>query len=220
MARRIRDYYPEAELVCNDIAPTCVRMLRSLGLETHSFDLDDGSRTPYPFPDGSFDAVLSLVTIEHLFDIDHYMREIHRLLCDGGYLYITAPNYAAPEFLVPLVFTRRSFHDPARVFADPLTTEESRYEFYTHIRYFTYRTLLDYVGSFGFTPDSVYLALPAGSSRYRALLRKAPLAAKTYRWLTWLRHHLLSPELGDRAAALLPQGRRGGGGQEPRKVVL
>ncbi len=219
VARRIRDLCPEAELVCNDIAPTCARLLEKLGLETHSFDLDDGSRRPYPFADGSFDAVLSLVTIEHLYDIDHFMREAHRLLADGGWLYISAPNYAAPEYLLPFLATGRSFHDPARTFADPLATEESRYEFYTHIRYFTYRTLLEYVGSFGFTANSVYIALPEAGARYRALYRKAPWAARAYRGLMWLRHHLLSPRWATEPILCCRKG-DGGGRRKPRKVVL
>src|SRR5574342_272963 len=37
--KRIKDNYP-ADLVCNDISPTCVKILRDLGICTMSFDID------------------------------------------------------------------------------------------------------------------------------------------------------------------------------------
>ncbi len=73
-ARRIRDNYP-GELICNDITPTCLRVLNSQGLKTTSFDIDDKDTT-FPFSDGYFDAVVSLATIEHVIFLDHHVQEI------------------------------------------------------------------------------------------------------------------------------------------------
>jgi SAM-dependent methyltransferase len=47
-----------------------------------------------PVPDASYDTVVSLNTFEHVYDLDHSLREIHRLIRAGGAL----------VFIVPFVF--------------------------------------------------------------------------------------------------------------------
>ena len=54
-------------------------------------------------------------------------------------------------------------------------------EFYAHVRYFTYRTMVEFIGSFGFALEAVYLALPSESSRYKALRQKSRLGAGLFR---------------------------------------
>lgn len=184
-AQRIRDNYP-ANLLCNDISPTCLKILGKLGLPTVSFDLDDNKK-PFPFADGHFDAVISLVTIEHLMNLDHFLKETNRILSNGGYLYISTPNYASLYYVANLLLLGRSFHNPLS------QTKLERYEFYSHIRYFTYKTLLEFVSSFGFTPDSVYIALPKSSSRYQSLQSASKPRALAHRYVRWLMYHLLSP---------------------------
>ncbi len=171
VGKRINDRYP-AELLCNDICPKCLKTMNQCGLTTVSFDIDNKENS-FPFPDGHFDAVIALATIEHLINIDHFVDEIHRILRDGGYLYISAPNYAGFTYTLPFLVTGRTFHDPL--------SEPSRYEFYAHVRYFTYRTLLEYVGSHDFAPDTVYLPLPESSSRYLSLKRQSMLKAAIFR---------------------------------------
>lgn len=175
-AKRIHDNY-STDILCNDISPTCLRILQSLGLPTTSFDIDVPER-PYPFPDGHFDAVISLVTIEHLIHVDHHLKEIHRILAQDGYLYISTPNYAAPEYVIPMLLTAKAYHDPL--------SEESKYEFYAHVRYFTYQTLLELAVSFGFAAEAVYLALPGGSSRYRQIYAASRARALAFRYARWL----------------------------------
>jgi hypothetical protein len=63
----------------------------------------------------------------------------------------------------------RSFHDPFN--------ERERYEFYAHIRYFTYYTLVQFLGHFGFTVDTVYLPLPEGSTRFQQIRNQSKLGA-------------------------------------------
>ena len=47
---------------------------------------------PLPFPDGSFDVVLSFQVIEHVTDPDRYLGEVVRVLSDGGMLVIATPD--------------------------------------------------------------------------------------------------------------------------------
>lgn len=181
-AQRIHEQYP-ADLLCNDISPTCLTSLGKLGLATVSFDLDDPEQA-FPLPDGHFDAIIALAIIEHILHLDHFMKEIHRILEDGGYLYMMAPNYGALAYLSRFVLAGKSFHDPLS------KSSVDRYEFYAHIRYFTYRTLVEFVSSFGFVPDTVYLAVPGASSRYRSLSKPKAMA---YKYTRMLLYKLLSP---------------------------
>jgi SAM-dependent methyltransferase len=183
-AQRVRDHYP-ADILCNDITPRCLKILEQLGLPTVSFDLDD--EQAYPFPDGHFDAVISLSTIEHLIHVENFVKEVHRILSNDGYLYISSPNYASLSFFKRFVLEGRTFHDPMS------ESSRQRYEFYAHVRYFTYRTLLEFVSSFGFIPDTVYLAAPGGSTRYQALYASSRLKAFAFRYSMLFMYHLMSP---------------------------
>lgn len=82
-------------------------------------------------------------------------------------------HYGAPDCALKLLVSGRSFHDPLR-------PEEQRYELFGHIRHFTCKTLQDHVRSLGFVLDSVYVALPAGSSTYRALYARSRWNALSY----------------------------------------
>lgn len=164
----------DIEPYCNDICPKCLKTMKKIGLKTVSFDIDDNDR-PFPFEDGYFDAVIALATIEHVLHIDHFVQEIYRIVKDGGYFFISAPNYSGLPYLMPFLITGKTFHDPM--------SDDSRYEFYSHIRYFTYQTLLDFVRSFGFMPETVYVPLPKSGSRYQTLKNRSPLKAAAIRML-------------------------------------
>jgi SAM-dependent methyltransferase len=184
-AQRIQDNYP-ADLLCNDISPTCLKILKQLGIPTLSFDIDD-DETTFPFPEGHFDAIIALATIEHVIHVDHFLQEIYRILSNDGYLYISSPNYASLVYLPRFLLSGKTFHDPLS------KSSRTRYEFYAHVRYFTYKTLLEFVSSFEFIPDTVYLALPAGSSRYQLLYSTSKLKALAFRYAKVLMFNLLSP---------------------------
>jgi len=212
-ATRIKDGYP-AEVVCNDISPKALTILDQLGLSTVSFNIDD--EKPFPFPDGDFDAVVALATIEHIINIDHLMQETRRILVDGGHLYISAPNYAGLYYLLPFVWSGRTFHNPL---VDP-----ERYEFYAHVRYFTYRSLVDYVSAFGFVHEATYLGVPSESSAYKSLYSRSKPKALAYRWGLSTVYHLLSPRWAAEPVLCFRKEDRltGSNGAEPkaRKIVL
>lgn len=58
-----------------------------------------------PFPDDTFDAVVSFQVLEHLADSKFMLSEIHRVLKKSGRLLITAP-LIWPEHEVPFDFNR------------------------------------------------------------------------------------------------------------------
>jgi SAM-dependent methyltransferase len=55
--------------------------------------LCDLDRFPYPFRDSSFDALQAVHVIEHVSDVIRSMEEFHRLVRDGGEVFIVTPHY-------------------------------------------------------------------------------------------------------------------------------
>jgi len=217
-AKRIQDLYVAqregVDLLCNDKCPKCLKILESVGLHTISFDIDDPA-TPFPLADASFDAAISLATVEHVMATQHFFAEVMRILKPGGAFYLSAPNYAGLAYVLRLVLTGRAFHDP-------VGGNEESYEFYGHVRYFTYRTLHELARSFGFVHEAVYLGLPAGSSHYQALYARSRAKALTFRTLMRLLYTLGSPRWASEPVLCLrkpgPGVRRDNG--RPRKVIF
>lgn len=210
-AKRIQEGY-SCDLVCNDVSPTSLKVLSGMGLNTVSFNLDSADEA-FPMPSGSLDAVIALATIEHLIHTDHFVEEIHRVLADDGYFYVSAPNYAGLTYLLPFLASGRTFHDPM----DPA----ERYEFFAHVRYFTYRTLLEYVSSLGFTAEAVYLGVPEGSSKYLRLRERSKAKALTFRYAMKTIYTLFSPRWAAEPVICFKKGGSANGRvTSPRKVVL
>lgn len=84
-------------VTCADYAPAHLEHARSQGFETLAVDFDASSgaleETAGRYA-GQFDLVVSLATIEHVFDSDAFMRFAHTVLKPGGYLLVNTPNIA------------------------------------------------------------------------------------------------------------------------------
>ena len=65
------------------------RRCRSGNLEFHCADC-----LSLPFPDNSFEAIVSFETLEHLADHDGLMREFRRVLAPEGFLLLSSPDKA------------------------------------------------------------------------------------------------------------------------------
>jgi SAM-dependent methyltransferase len=184
VAHRIRTDYP-CFMLCNDIASESLRNLKANHLTAVSFDLDN-LKSSFPFPDETFDAVISLATLEHIINIDHHLLELRRVLKPDGHLFLSVPNYSGLQFVVPFLLTGRTFHNPVKGGLD-------KYEFYAHVRYFTYKTLVEFMEGFGFVPQITYLPLPQASSRYQRLKRRNVVAAAMFRLCMLLLYKCLTP---------------------------
>lgn len=209
VGKNIRDHY-ECDLIVNDISPKAIKSLKALGLNTTSFSLDDPEEK-FPFPDGHFDAVVTLATIEHLINVDHFLSEIHRILKEGGHLYLSAPNYTGLTYLVPFLISGRTFHNPL--------SERDRYEFYAHVRYFTYRTLLEFLPQFGLVPEKAFIGKPEGSSRFNSMKKKKPVLAFFVRHGMTFLYRILNPRWASEPVIRFEKKTGDGGRKIPKKIL-
>ena len=200
-------------MLCNDISPESLSNLKRNQLKTISFDLDNKSF--FPFKDNSFDAVISLATVEHIIHIDSHVNEIKRILAPGGHLYISAPNYSGLQFYVPYLLNGKSFHDP-------LKEGLPKYEFYAHVRYFTYKTLLEFIASFGLVPKYVFLSLPEKSSRYLSLKNRSKLLAYIFRSTIKALYAVATPRWAFHPVLCFekPGDAMGNGYHKPKKILV
>ena len=84
-------------VTCADYAPAHLERQRVLGFDTLAVDLDSPAAAVDRTAEtraGAFDLVVSLATIEHVFDSDNFLRLCHTVLKPGGLLLVNTPNIA------------------------------------------------------------------------------------------------------------------------------
>lgn len=64
----------------------------------------DGVFPPFPFPDNSFDTIVTFQVIEHVRDDHGFIKEIQRVLKPGGKALITTPN-------IKMTLSRNPWHE-------------------------------------------------------------------------------------------------------------
>jgi ubiquinone/menaquinone biosynthesis C-methylase UbiE len=75
-----------------EIAKGGVETARKNGIKCYQLDIDEED---LPFEDDFFDAVTALELIEHLFDPDHFLDEVYRVLKPNGLFILSTPNLAS-----------------------------------------------------------------------------------------------------------------------------
>ena len=76
-----------------DISPAAAAMTRDALAPFDGCTAIDASIEALPFPDDSFDLVVSLDTLEHVFEPERAVAELVRVLRPGGRLVVTTSNY-------------------------------------------------------------------------------------------------------------------------------
>lgn len=97
-----------------------------------------------PFKNESFDVVISFESIEHLQNPEKGLKEMNRILKDGGLLFISTPN---PRHLGNILKNR--------LLGIPYPEKVDMNNIY-HIKEFNYNEFLDFLGNNGFSINSVY----------------------------------------------------------------
>jgi SAM-dependent methyltransferase len=145
LARKVADRY--AAITATDVSPAVLAEARALAARLPDVNISfaelDANR-PLPYPDAAFDTVVSLSTLQYLFDPELFLAEARRVLAPGGTLVVEVPNMAyLPQRLRLLA-------------GQPIRTS-----FWTHgidggnLHYFTGALLADLVRKAGFSVDRV-----------------------------------------------------------------
>lgn len=127
-----------------DISETAVRAARQAGLEAQVIP----DTSSLPFASASFDAVLAVEVLEHLFDPRAAALEMFRVLRGGGLLLATVPNVAYWRRRLDLMLLGR--WNPL---GDDLSVREPWRD--PHIRFFNAGALKRMLLSVGFSPVEI-----------------------------------------------------------------
>ena len=75
------------------------------GIEVYRANLNE----KLPIEDETFDFLCANQIIEHLFETDLFVKEIHRVLKRGGYAIISTPNLASLHSIISLLMGKQPF---------------------------------------------------------------------------------------------------------------
>jgi SAM-dependent methyltransferase len=149
-----------------------VEEARAIGLDARLIE-DAGA---LPFEDDTFDGVVSVEVLEHLFEPQVAAREILRVLKPTGLFFATVPNVSYWRRRMELGLLGR--FDPI---GDDLSIDQPWRD--PHIRFFTPRTLHRMLVSEGFTDVDVAGHAGAWVSDWPKLGRGRTGNSAAYRWL-------------------------------------
>jgi 2-polyprenyl-3-methyl-5-hydroxy-6-metoxy-1,4-benzoquinol methylase len=137
----------KAKVVGIDVSETAVA-LASQRIEAHRVDV---GQEIYPFNDGHFEGIFCGEVIEHLFDTDHLLDEIKRIMSEDGFCILTTPNLAAWYNRISLALGYQPFYTEVSIYHNvgKLTTKGGMTST-GHIRGFTYRSLKELIAEHNF----------------------------------------------------------------------
>jgi len=133
-----------------EISEGGVEMARKNGVKCFQLDVD---AEDFPFEDNYFDAVFAGELIEHLFDPDHFLDEVYRVLRPEGIFVLSTPNLASIHNRIALLFGYQPFPTgiSARMNIGRVYEPDSEHaQSLDHIRVFTLRSLKELLKIHGF----------------------------------------------------------------------
>ena len=132
------------EAVGIEISAEAIGALKNKGIEAWQLDIDEEN---FPFDNGYFDFIYCGEIIEHLFNPDHLLDEVRRVLKPGGKCIITTPNLAGWPNRLSLLLGYQPFAtsvSPEHEGAGKLMLKGNEGQ-WGHIRVFTLKALKELV---------------------------------------------------------------------------
>jgi len=120
-----------------DIAKSAIVQAKRKKVNAFVWDI---AQKPLPPKFGLFDVVVAGEIVEHVFDTDKFIKNLHRALKRGGHLIITTPNLAGLGPRLFLLFGKTPWMIENRTIGIKAG----------HIRYFTFDTLTELLEDNGF----------------------------------------------------------------------
>lgn len=120
---------PKLIAVGLDISPSALALAKRS--PTYQ-DVVLASAASMPFRDGCFGSVLSNSALEHIEPLDETLREISRVLKEGGRFVFTVPHEHAPEYhLYPSLLSRLGLHRLSEAYTRLWHRVFKEYHFYS-----------------------------------------------------------------------------------------
>jgi len=143
-----------------DINPQQLRKASKLGIIVPNEPTD--LNRPLTYPDNFFEVVYSAFTIEHLVDLDSFVKEIFRILKPDGYVIISTENLSSWHNIFALLCGYQAFSQiiSRRVYGigNPLSINRGQkifHESWSHIHILTYKGLIELFEFYGFKVDEI-----------------------------------------------------------------
>jgi 2-polyprenyl-3-methyl-5-hydroxy-6-metoxy-1,4-benzoquinol methylase len=136
-----------------DLSGKAVKIARSKRVNAVKIDVNEQD---LPFQPEYFDLVFAGEVVEHLFDVDHFLTEVYRVLKLGGVFIITTPNLASLYNRVAMLLGYQPFRTYVSIRNDVGhlvkidRVENGVLGSSDHIRLFTYRSLYELLTVFDF----------------------------------------------------------------------
>lgn len=143
-----------------DVFPGGIESANKKGINAIQADIE----AKLPFADSSFDLVLVLDTLEHLYDEEGVMREVYRILKKNGKIIISYPNQFDLRNRLNMLFGGGIIHWSHRKYKDVRAWK------YGHIRFLLYKELEELLRVNGFYPKKVQFNFMAGGILPRRLI--------------------------------------------------
>lgn len=100
LAKLLKTRVPGLVIHGVDISTVALERARNHSDQVWQVDLD---KADLPVPSAQYDTVSCVEVLEHLYDPDHALREIARVLVPGGYAVVTVPNLAYWRYRLALL---------------------------------------------------------------------------------------------------------------------
>ena len=156
-------------LTVYDLSKEAVKLASEKGIHAFHIDIDNEA---LPFENNFFDAVYCGEIIEHVFDPDHLLDEVKRVLKRNGNCIITTPNLAGWSSRFALLFG----YQPYPMSASPLHESAGKLFIkrpqgqWGHIRVLTLQALKEIVQLHGFSMKQIIgCSVTVQTSNSRAL---------------------------------------------------